>query len=426
MIDFDDTNAVKRDEGFVALLVGVRLMEDITRSMEELEALVAAAGGMVAGVVVQQLERRHPATCIGQGKLGEVATLCAEGVADTVVFNEELSGAQIRNLEEACGVRVIDRTILILDIFARRAKSREGKLQVELAQLSYRLPRLTGFGRSLSRLGGGVGTRGPGEKKLESDRRHIAARIDDIKAELARVERTGETKSKRRRTSGIPVIALVGYTNAGKSAMMNRLLAMEGREEKDVYSEDMLFATLDAEQRRFTLPNGRPCILSDTVGFVSKLPHALIKAFSATLKEAVQADLLLHVVDATFPEREFHIDVTERVLREIGAGERPTLLLYNKADLLPERENFLPTRPGILTSAKTGEGMEEMLLAVQRELYDHLLTVALLIPYDKGEALSYVCDQGTVHTLEHRADGTLVRVTLTPEEFGKVRAYATV
>ncbi len=431
MIDFTENNEVRQEDRFTAILVGADLGSgDAQRSLDELEALAEAAGGETAGFVIQKMERPRPATFIGKGKVEELAQMCANGVADTVIFDDELTGAQIRNLEEALGVRVIDRTILILDIFARRAVSKEGKLQVELAQLRYRMPRLLGFGRSLSRLGGGIGTRGPGEKKLETDRRHIQARIDDIRAELARAEKTAALKRKQRRRNEIPTVALVGYTNAGKSAVMNRLLSLEGREEKEVFSEDMLFATLDAEQRSITPEKGRGFILSDTVGFVSKLPHELIKAFRATLEEAAEADLLLHVVDVSVPEMEHFMDVTEQVLREIGAGSKDMIIAYNKSDLLtdgcgPDGEPFLPARPGILLSAKTGDGAEELLAAILATLYGDRRTVTLLIPYTRGDVLSYVCDKGVVRTMEHTSEGTAVTVELDGKDYERVAAYDT-
>lgn len=431
MIDFTEDNQVKTEDHFTAILVGVDLgAGDAERSLDELAALAEAAGGETAGFVVQRMERPRPATFIGKGKVEELADMCANGTADTVIFDDELTGAQIRNLEESLGVRVIDRTILILDIFARRAVSKEGKLQVELAQLQYRMPRLMGFGRSLSRLGGGIGTRGPGEKKLETDRRHIRARIDDIRAELARAEKTAALKSKQRRRNEIPTVALVGYTNAGKSAIMNRLLAAEGREEKEVFSEDMLFATLDAEQRSITPEKGRGFVLSDTVGFVSKLPHDLIKAFRATLEEAATADLLVHVVDVSSPEMEHCMDVTEQVLKEIGAGDRDMIVAYNKADLLvdgrgPDGEPFLPARPGILLSAKTGEGAEDLLQEILATLYGDRKTVTLRIPYARGDVLSYVCEKGVVLSMEHTEEGTVVTADLSGKDYDRVAAYDT-
>ena len=275
MLRFTENNEVIRDDAYRAILVGLQTSEDISYSMEELKGLAEAANVEVLGQMIQNLERPNTATLIGKGKVEELAEMAQNMEADTVIFNDELTGMQLRNLEDAVGVRVIDRTILILDIFAARANSREGKLQVELAQLAYRMPRLTGFGKSLSRLGGGIGTRGPGEKKLETDRRHIERRMYDIKAELAQLKNTRSVQRARREKSEIPVVALVGYTNSGKSALMNRILAMtEKEEEKAVFEKNMLFATLDTQQRSVVLDTNHQFILVDTVGFVSKLPRA--------------------------------------------------------------------------------------------------------------------------------------------------------
>ena len=287
MLRFNENNEVIQDEDYTGIIVGLQLREDISYSMDELQGLAE-----VVGRIIQSLEKPNTATMIGKGKVEELAEMCSNMEADMVIFDTELTGVQIRNLEDATGVRVIDRTILILDIFADRAVSREGKLQVELAQLQYRMPRLTGFGKSLSRLGGGIGTRGPGEKKLETDRRHIAGRIDDIKAELKKLGKTRDLQRSSREKSGIPVAALIGYTNSGKSAIMNRLLAASEKEDKTVSSKDMLFATLDTQHRKITMEQGSEFILIDTVGFVSKLPHGLVEAFKSTLEEVKYADLL--------------------------------------------------------------------------------------------------------------------------------------
>ena len=322
MLRFTDDNKVLREDRYNAILVGVQRDEDISYSMEELEGLAEAAGARVLGTMIQNMERPNTATLIGKGKVEELKELADSMEADMIIFNDELTGMQLRNLEDAIGIRIIDRTILILDIFAARATSREGKLQVELAQLNYRMPRLTGFGKSLSRLGGGIGTRGPGEKKLETDRRHIQRRVTDIKDELTHLKNTRSVQRARREKSSIPVVALVGYTNSGKSALMNRILSDVQKEDKTVLEKDMLFATLDVQQRNVTLESGRDFILIDTVGCVSRLPHSLIEAFKATLEEVTYADLLLHVVDASYENYDFHIKVTEKVMGEIGAGEK--------------------------------------------------------------------------------------------------------
>lgn len=307
MLRFTDDNKVLREDRYNAILVGVQRDEDISYSMEELEGLAEAAGARVLGTMIQNMERPNTATLIGKGKVEELKELADSMEADMIIFNDELTGMQLRNLEDTIGIRIIDRTILILDIFATRATSREGKLQVELAQLKYRMPRLTGFGKSLSRLGGGIGTRGPGEKKLETDRRHIQRRVTDIKDELTHLKNTRSVQRARREKSSIPVVALVGYTNSGKSAIMNRILSDVQKADKTVLEKDMLFATLDVQQRNVTLESGREFILIDTVGFVSRLPHSLIEAFKATLEEVTYADLLLHVVDASYENYDFHI-----------------------------------------------------------------------------------------------------------------------
>ncbi|MBR5517381.1 MAG: GTPase HflX, partial [Firmicutes bacterium] len=339
MLRFNENNEIIREDDYKAILVGLQRNEDISYSMKELEGLAEAAGAEVLGHLTQKMERPNTATFIGKGKVEELAELVRNMGADMVVFNDELTGMQLRNLEDALDVRVIDRTILILDIFASRATSKEGKLQVELAQLQYRIPRLTGFGKSLSRLGGGIGTRGPGEKKLETDRRHIERRMYDIKEELAQLINTRNVQRAKREKSEIPVVALVGYTNSGKSALMNRLLSKTDKEEKTVFEKNMLFATLDTQQRNVTLENGRQFILIDTVGFVSKLPHSLVEAFKATLEEVNYADLLLHVVDSSYENHDFHIGVTNKVMKEIGAGNKEKLMVYNKIDL-PHDEIF--------------------------------------------------------------------------------------
>lgn len=306
MLKFGNDNEVITSEHERVVLAGVQTgSEDMSYSMSELAGLAAAAGAEVIGEAVQHLERINTATFIGKGKVEEIREFCANEGADAVIFNDELSGIQTRNLEKALGVRVIDRTVLILDIFALRAKTREGMLQVELAQLQYIMPRIAGFDKSLSRQAGGIGTRGPGETQLETDRRHYIRRMDSIRNELKRIKRTRKTTRHRRDNSEIPVVALVGYTNAGKSSLMNRMLAEADRSNKDVHVEDMLFATLDTEQRRIKLSGTHEFILIDTVGFVSRLPHTLIDAFKATLEEVAEADLLLEVVDASYEGCDF-------------------------------------------------------------------------------------------------------------------------
>ena len=391
--------------------------------MDELAGLAEADGVEVAGRMIQALEKPNTATLIGKGKVEELAEMCRNMEADTVIFNDELSGAQIRNLEEATGTRVIDRTILILDIFADRAVSREGKLQVELAQLKYRLPRLTGFGKSLSRLGGGIGTRGPGEKKLETDRRHIAGRIDDIKAELEKIGRNRAVQRSGREKAGIPVAALIGYTNSGKSAVMNRLLSMTDREEKQVSSKNMLFATLDTQHRKISMEHGREFILIDTVGFVSKLPHGLVEAFKSTLEEVKYADLLIHVVDSSYENSDFQIDVTNTVIEQLGAGGKEKIMAYNKMDLVSEQPIDVSGSDAVFISAKTGENMHVLQDMIVDRLFGSRISAALLIPYDKGSVTSYLCENAEIESMEYEPEGTLIRGLFSAEDYGRYARF---
>ncbi|MGI6256854.1 MAG: GTPase HflX [Anaerovoracaceae bacterium] len=425
MVRFNENNEIITGEDSRVILIGAARGEDISYSMEELAGLAEAAGGEVLGVSVQNIDKINTATYIGKGKVEELAELCANMEADTVIFNDELSGMQIRNLEEALGSRVIDRTILILDIFAQRATSKEGKLQVELAQLQYRLPRLMGFGKSLSRLGGGIGTRGPGEKKLETDRRHITRRMDDIKSELAQARKTRAVQRARREKAEIPIVALVGYTNSGKSALLNKMMELTEKEEKKVGSLDMLFATLDTQHRKIERENNRDFLLVDTVGFINKLPHALVDAFKSTLEEVTFADLLLHVVDATYPQQEAHFRVTDQVLKEIGGGSREKVMVYNKMDLVTGDLPLVGSLPGVHISAKTGDGVAELLEIIDEKLYGSRVEAYLLVPFDRGDIVSYVYEKGDVEEVEHVEDGTKIRVELKFADYKRVRKYDT-
>lgn len=424
MVKFNENNEVIKDEEYRAILVGVQLNEDISYYMEELHGLAEAAGVDIAGEMIQNKERPNTATYIGKGKVDELALMCENMEVDTVIFNDELSGMQLRNLEERLNVRVIDRTILILDIFASRAVSREGKLQVELAQLQYRIPRLTGFGRSLSRLGAGIGTRGPGEKKLETDRRHISKRMDEIKREIEEIKGNRNIQRARREKSEIPVVALVGYTNAGKSALMNQLLQITEKEEKVVFEKNMLFATLDTSQRSIKLDTNYEFILVDTVGFVSKLPHSLVKAFKATLEEVVYADLLLHVVDSSYEASDFHIDVTNNVLKEIGAGDKERILVYNKIDLLPEPFD-MPLSGGetVYISAKRGDNMDKLLEKIKEKVFSDRVTVEMLIPYNRGDISSYFCEKCKVLSMDYEENGTKFCVEVTKADLNRLSSF---
>ena len=424
MVRFNENNEVIREEEYTAILAGIQLREDISYSMEELAGLAEADGVTVAGQMIQSLERPNTATMIGKGKVEELAELCRNMEADMVIFNDELSGVQLRNLEEALEVRVIDRTILILDIFADRAVSREGKLQVELAQLQYRMPRLTGFGRSLSRLGGGIGTRGPGEKKLETDRRHIAGRIDDIKAELARIGKTRQVQRSGREKSQIPVVALMGYTNSGKSAIMNRLLQLSEREDKTVSSQNMLFATLDTQHRKITLEQGSEFILIDTVGFVSRLPHSLVEAFKSTLEEVRYADLLIHVVDSSYENRDFYMEVTNKVIEQIGAGDKDQIVAYNKMDIAKSVPLDVSGHEAVYLSAKTGENINVLVEKIREKIFGGRVEMTLLIPYQRGDITSYLCENAQIFSMEYEEEGTLLHGKLEREDALRYGSFA--
>ena len=426
MVRFNENNEIIKDEEYRAILVGLQLNEDISYSMEELSGLAEAAGVEVLGQMVQNLEKPNTATFIGKGKVQELAELCVNMEADMVIFNDELSGVQLRNLEEQLGIRVIDRTILILDIFAARAISKEGKLQVELAQLQYRMPRLLGFGLSMSRLGGGIGTRGPGEKKLETDRRHIAKRMDDIRKELAQIKNTRNVQRSQREKSEIPVVALMGYTNSGKSAIMNHMLSLSEKEDKIVMEKDMLFATLDTAQRNIHIDKNHEFILIDTVGFVSKLPHSLVQAFKATLEEVTYADLLLHVVDSSYENYDFHIDVTDKVIGEIGAGGKEKLMVYNKIDKISELPMDATGNDCVYVSAKTGENMDQLMDKIRQSIFSDRIVAELLIPYSRGDVSSYLCEKAVVMEMDYREDGTFFKVELNQADYNRLKKYDTV
>lgn len=431
MIRFSEKNEIIQKEKYRAIVVGVQWKGDISRSMDELEGLCETDGIQAAGRIEQSLKRPDNATLIGSGKTKELAGLCDSMDIDTVVFNEELSGIQIRNLEDALGVRVIDRTILILDIFADRAVSPEGKLQVELAQLQYRMPRLTGFGRSLSRLGGGIGTRGPGEKKLETDRRHIAGRIDDIKAELRKISGTRKVQRAERDKNEIPVAALMGYTNSGKSAIMNAMIALSAKRQdadgtgKEVASRDMLFATLDTQHRRITMGKGRDFVLIDTVGFVSGLPHGLVEAFKSTLEEVRDADLLVHVVDASYENRDFQIEVTEKVIKQLSSKGTPVIMAYNKMDIAVDRPVDATKNDAVFVSAKTGEGIEALAGKICGVLFGDMKRTGFLLPYDKGGIVSYLCENGQIDSMEYAEQGTVLKGRFKAEDVQRYAAFET-
>ena len=370
---------------------------DIERSMEELAALAQANGMEAVAEVVQKRETPEAATFLGEGRLAEGRMLCINLGAECAVFDAELSGSQIRNLEELLEVQVIDRTMLILEIFASRAVTNEGKLQTELATLQYRLPRLAGLGASLSRQGGGGARRGAGESKLEYDRRHVRRRIDALRERLEELERRRAETRKSREKSGVPVVALVGYTNVGKSSLLNRLCGAQ------VLEADMLFATLDPTARRLSLPSGLACVAVDTVGFVSRLPHNLVQAFKSTLEEAAFADVILKVCDASDPEAAAQLAVTDDVLGELGCGDIPQIVVYNKCDRVENAALF--DTSAVRTSTVTGEGLDALLARLDAALAGRVRRIAVLLPYDKLGEATPMRENGTVLTEEYRPEG---------------------
>ncbi|WP_374041686.1 GTPase HflX, partial [uncultured Tissierella sp.] len=411
------------------LIIGVELDTDtidIENSLDELEELVKAAGGVVVSRVIQKKESINAAYFIGTGKAEEIKNYCEELDITTVVFNDELSGAQLRNLEKIIDRKIVDRTNLILDIFANRANSKEGKLQVKLAQLKYRLPRLIGFRDYLSREGGGIGTRGPGEQKLETDRRHILREVDNIEKQLKEVEQNREVKRKKREGSNLPIVALVGYTNAGKSTLLNKLIQFndEYEESKEVFVKDMLFATLDTSLRRGKLPNGQVFLLTDTVGFVSKLPTRLIEAFKGTLEEVKYADLLLHIVDASNKDLDIQIQTTYNILRELEVLDKPIITVFNKMDKVDIHNLFYDNKyvdNKLFISAKNGENIDTLLRNIENLLPQQYRLVTLKIPYSKQGIVNYFCDSYQVDNLEYVEDGTVLKLTINQIDLEKYK-----
>jgi len=414
-----------------ALIVGVDLMTDkidINNSMDELEELVNAAGGIAVLRVVQKRDAIEPAYYIGQGKAQEIKNYCEELDIDLVVFNDELSGAQIRNLEDIIHRKIIDRTNLILDIFASRASSKEGKLQVKLAQLKYRLPRLVGFRDYLSREGGGIGTRGPGEQKLETDRRHILREINNIEKALEEAEKARNIKRNRREKSNLPIVALVGYTNAGKSTLLNRLIEISGKEKKNkkVFVYDMLFATLDTSLRRGRLPNGQPFLITDTVGFVSKLPTHLIEAFKGTLEEVKYADLILHIVDASNSDLDIQIKTTYNILKELDVLDKPIITVFNKIDETNIEDLVYDSRyvdKKIFISSKRGTNLGDLLEMIEENLPQKYQKVDLMIPYDRQNLVNYFLDNYEVDYIEYLIEGTRLNLSINQVDFERYSDY---
>jgi GTP-binding protein HflX len=389
------------------VLVGVAVggsIEATERSLEELRRLTETAGAEVVDATLQRRPRPDAGTFVGKGKVAEVAEMVKAHDADTVIMDDELSPGQLRRLEELVDAKVIDRTALILDIFAQHATSREGKAQVELAQLNYLLPRLRGWGESLNRMGGGIGTRrGPGETKMEVDRRRIRRRIARLHHDLEEMTKTREVKRRGREHAGLPGVALAGYTNAGKSTLLNRLSGA------GVLVEDKLFSTLDPTTRRLDLPGGRSVTFTDTVGFIAKLPHDLVEAFKSTLEEVALADLIVHMVDAAGPDPAGQVDAVRKVLAEVGAADVPELLVLNKADLVDDLSaarlaRQFPDAP--LISAATGRGVDELLIEIAARLPHPDVYLTVMLPFQRGDLLDRSYREGEVLEVEHQAEGT--------------------
>jgi GTP-binding protein HflX len=398
------------------VLVGVAVdgsVQEAERSVDELHRLAETAGAEVLDAMIQRRARPDAGTFIGKGKAKELAASVKALGADTVIMDDELSPGQLRHLEELVDAKVIDRTVLILDIFAQHATSREGKAQVELAQLSYMLPRLRGWGESLTRVGSGmgsggpIGTRGPGETKMEVDRRRIRRRITKLRRDLVDMARTRDVKRRGRERAGVPAVALVGYTNAGKSTLLNRLSGA------GVLVEDKLFSTLDPTTRRLDLPGGRAATFTDTVGFIAKLPHDLVEAFKSTLEEVARADLIVHLVDAAQADPGGQMTAVRAVLGEVGAADVPELLILNKADLLDQvtRARLARQFPGApMISAATGEGVEALLATIATRLPHPEVHLTVLVPYDRGDLVDRAHREGEVLETDHVGEGTRIRL----------------
>lgn len=414
-----------------AVLIGVHTQTDehFEYSMEELGNLAEAIDVEVVGEITQNLERINASHYVGTGKIQEIRNFYEETDANLVIFNDELSPSQIRNLENGLECKVIDRTMLILDIFARRARSRESRMQVDLAQLQYMLPRLVGLRASLSRQGGGTGgglqNKGAGETKLELDRRVIEDQIAKLRRELEHVQGQRETQRKQRQKSGIPVVSLVGYTNAGKSTIMNALLErMNAEVDKQVFEKDMLFATLDTSVRQVKLPDNKTFLLTDTVGFVGQLPHNLVKAFRSTLEEARDADLLLQVVDVSHPEYRFMIDVTNETLQDVGVENVPTINVFNKSDkaglTYPKVSD-----PNIWLSAKEGKGIDELVELIKKHIFKQFTTCKLLVPFDRGDVVAYLNENANVKETNYEEEGTFMTVEMLVTDRDKFESFIT-
>ncbi|HEY8420575.1 MAG TPA: GTPase HflX [Thermoclostridium sp.] len=423
-----EATVLRREDKERALLIGVETSDtpvimgvsEANISLQELVELAKTAGAEVVDTILQKRPSKDPAYLIGKGKLSEVSRIVQEKEIDLIIFDEELSGSQLRNIEEFTNAKVVDRTGLILDIFGQRAKSREGRVQVELAQLNYLLPRLHGRGITLSRLGGGIGTRGPGETKLETDRRHIRRRIDYLKKELDDIRSQRQTVRRERERNKIPVIALVGYTNAGKSTLLNSLC------DADVFAEDKLFATLDTTTRKLNLGDNTTVLLSDTVGFIRKLPHHLVEAFKSTLEEALLADLILIVADASDPYSPDHIRVVNEILADLGAADKPSILVWNKWDLVDKdfhtpffRDRFIEVN----VSAITGYGFEELKETIKNNIKPETTKLKLRIPFTEGWVLPFLYENGEVKSVHYEEDVSVVEVEIDKKYISRINSF---
>ncbi len=390
---------------------------DAISSTEELKELTYTSGAEVVAVKIQKRQTPETATCIGSGMVIEVKEFCENNDIDLIIFDRELSPTQIRNLERDTGVRVIDRTMLILDIFADRARSKEGKLQVELAQLKYMLPRLTGRGIEMSRLGGGIGTRGPGETKLETDKRHIRRKIEYLKADLREAEKNRGEVERRRKKDGTVTVALVGYTNAGKSSIMNKLT------DAGVLAEDKLFATLDPTARALKLPCGKTVMLIDTVGLIRRLPHNLIESFKSTLEQAAYADIILNVCDISNPEADEHIEVTEKLLTELGRGEEAMICVLNKWDRVENDDIIVNVKNSVKLSAITGYGIEDLLNAIEENLPNKNVKVKLLFPFSKVGLAAEIRKDGVIYKEEYVEKGLEIEALVEYTLYNKIKEF---
>lgn len=408
-------NTIKKDR---VLLAAVDTGSyDVELSLDELEELTETAGGEVIARVTQKRPSFDSSTCIGSGRLEEMAEICRNENIDRIVFDCELTATQIRNIEDVCGVFTIDRTMLILDIFAQRATTREGRLQVEIAQNKYRLPRLAGMGTNMSRLGGGIGTRGPGESKLEIDKRHIRTRIAALSDELKEIEKRRGLMRKRRKKDGVLTAAIVGYTNVGKSTLLNYLT------EAGVLAENKLFATLETTSRAIELPDGRSVTLIDTVGLIRRLPHQLVEAFKSTLEEAASADVIIHVCDASADDCEEQAKVTLELLKELGCEGIPVVTVFNKCDKVPYINELDTSGEAVKISAKNGTGIDSLLAAIQKTLPENSVRCRLLLPFDKAGLVNTIRQEGRIFSEDYTAEGIVLDALVDIKVYHLVESY---